>query len=205
MNTSPLIITISRQLGSGGAYIGKQLSKRLDIAYVDREIITQTAKKISVLEAEVESRDEKMTSFWEAVLQQYRYGFQDAFVPPSIYIPTDYDLFDAEAQVIERISKEYSAVIIGRCGSFILREHPNHLSVFLHADVEFRRARVQEIYNISGKNADKMIVQYDEQRQRYHHKLTGKDWTDARQYNLSIDTGKIGFEKSLEIILNYQL
>jgi len=129
--TGPFVITISRQLGSGGAYIGQQLAKKLNIFYADREIICHVAKKLSVLEEDLESRDEKIRSFWQSFLQLCAFA-SDAYLPPPMIVPTDRELFKAEAEIIEHISKERSAVIIGRCGAHILREHPNHVSIFLH-------------------------------------------------------------------------
>jgi cytidylate kinase len=201
--TSLLVITISRQLGSGGAFIGQKLARNLNIFYADREIITQVARQFSVLEEDLESCDEKKSSFWQSLIQSYGLGFQDAYKPPQIIVPPDIVLFNAQARIIEHITKERSAVILGRCGSYILREHPNHLSIFLHADIAFRRTRIQKIYNVTGKVAEKMILQSDKERSLYHQSFTGVDWTDARQYDFSINTGKIGLENSAELIIKY--
>jgi len=200
---SPFVITISRQLGSGGAYIGKKLAENLNIFYADREIINMAAKQLSVFEEDLQSRDEKVSSFWQSFLQSY------AFVNPYSYNtnpqinPTDKELFNAEKEVIEHIAKERSAIIIGRCGSHILREHPNHLSIFLHADLTFRKDRVQKLYNISKAAAREMITQKDKERTFYHNTFTGMEWSDARQYHISLDTGKLGLYKSMEVIMKY--
>ena len=201
--TSPLIITISRQLGSGGAYIGQKLAQKLDLFYADREIICQAAKQLSVLEEDLESCDEKVLSFWQSFLQLCTFCNPDVYTPPQVAVPTDRELFKAEAGIIERIAKERSAVIIGRCGSHILREHPNHVSIFLHSDITSRKGRIQKLYNVSENAAEKIITQSDAERSRHYHKLTGKEWTDTRQYHISIDTNKIGLDKSIELILKY--
>jgi CMP/dCMP kinase len=199
--SSPFVITISRQLGSGGAYLGQKLAKNLNIFYADREIIGQVAKQFSLLEGDLESRDEKISSFWQSYLQSYAFGAPDAYIPPYVIIPTDRELFNAETKIIEHIAKERSAVIIGRCSSHILREHPNHLSVFLHAEITFRINRIQKLYNVSAEVAEKMIVQSDKERALYNHTFTGKDWIDVRQFDISLDTSKIGLDKSFELIL----
>jgi cytidylate kinase len=200
---SQIVITISRQLGSGGAYIGQQLAKKLNILYLDREIIRLAAEKLSVLEDELEPRDERILSFWQSVFQFSGYGGPDVYIPPRIFVPTDRELFEAEAEVIKHIAKDRSAVIIGRCGSHVLRACPNHTSIFLHADIDFRKKRIEELYNVSQEEASKMIAKSDSERTRYHHKLTGKEWTDARQYDFSIDTSKIGVDYGLQLILQY--
>jgi cytidylate kinase len=201
--TSPFVITISRQLGSGGAYVGQQLANNLNIFYADREIISQAAKQLSVLEEALESRNGKIISFWQSFLHLCTF-IADPYTPPQIIIaPTDRELFKVETEIIERIAKERSAVIIGRCGSHILCEHPNHVSIFLHGDITFRKGRIQKLYNVSEEVAGKMIVQNDKERAYYNHTFTGKEWTDARQYDLSIDTSKIGIDESVELILKY--
>jgi cytidylate kinase len=200
--TSPFIITISRQLGSGGAYVGQQLAKKLNVFYADREIIGQAAKKLSVLEEDLESRDEKTLSFWQSFIQSFAIA-PDIYIPPQIIIPADSELFKTESEIIARIAKERSAVIIGRCGSYILREHPNHVSIFLHGDITFRKGRIQKLYNLSEEIAGKMIIQNDKERAHYNHTFTGKEWTDARQYDISIDTSKTGVDKTVEFILKY--
>jgi cytidylate kinase len=201
--TSPLVITISRQLGSGGTYIGQQLAKHLNIFYADREIIRQAAKKLSVLEENLESRDGKIISFWQSFLHLYTF-VADPYTPPQRFIePTDRELFKVEAEIIERIAKESSAIIIGRCGYHILCEHPNHISIFLHGDITFRIGRIQKLYNVSEEVAGKMIFQNDKERAYYNYKFTGKEWTDARQFDLSIDTCRIGLDESIELILKY--
>ena len=201
-NSLPLVITISRQLGSGGAYVGQQLAKKLDVFYADREIIRQAAEELLVFKEDIESRDEKILSFWKSFLRSCAVA-PDAYVPPQIIAPSDCELFKTESEIIARIAKERSAVIIGRCGSYILREHPNHVSIFLYGDMPFRKQRIQKMYNVSVEIAEKMLAKNDEERARYNHTFTGKEWTDARQYDISIDTSKIGIEKSIELIMNY--
>ena len=200
---SPFVITISRQLGSGGARVGQQLAKHLNIFYADREIISEASKQLKILEEELESHDEKISSFWQSFLKLYAYGTPDAFVPPKLLGPTDRELFEIQSAIIKRIAQGRSAVIIGRCGSYILRKHPNHVSIFLHGDIAFRKDNVQKMFNVSGKEAEKMITQNDKERALYYQTFTGREWTDVRQYDLAIDTSKIGIDKSVDLILKY--
>jgi len=198
-DTAPFVITISRELGSGGAYIGRQLAKKLDVFYADREIIGQAARKLSVLQEDVAAREEKILSFWQLFIQSFAIA-PDVYVPPQIAAPTDRELFKTESEIIARIARERSAVIIGRCGYHVLREHPNHVSIFLHGNVNFRKDRIRKLYNVSSDAAQKLIVQSDAARTLYNSKFTGKEWTDARQYNLAIDTSKTGVDKTVELI-----
>lgn len=200
---APLVITISRQLGSGGAYIGQQLAKGLDIGYWDREIISQAARQLSVLEEDLEARDEKIPSFWQNFLQLGGFSSFDLYIPPQIYMLNDWNLYKVEAEIIKRIGCEQSAIIIGRCGSYVLRDHPNHVSIFLHASREFRRERLHYLYQVSLEEAGKMIAQSDKDRARYHQAITSKEWNDARQYDLAIDTGQLGVDNAVLLIRKY--
>ena len=196
---SHTIITISRQIGSGGAFIGQKLAKELGMSYVDREIITQAAKEFSLLEEDLESLVEKSPSFWQCFFQSSICS-PDVYLPPQVFVPTEEAIFKVETQIIKRIAKDRSAIIIGRCGSHILRDNPNHLSIFLHADADFRKKRIEELYKISGKEAVKMMEQSDGERARYHQLLVEKQWSDAVQYDLCINTSKIGIESAIALI-----
>jgi cytidylate kinase len=201
-NASPLVITISRQLGSGGGYIGQQLAKRLDIFYADREIISLAAQHFSMLEKDLASRDEKKLSFWQSFIRTYA-AAPDAYVKPQTLPPSDHELFKTESEIILRIARERPAVIIGRCGEHILRSHPNCVSIFLHADRAFRKDRVMKLYNETEEAAGKIIARSDKERALYHRAVTGQEWTDAGRYHLSLATDKIGVDRCVEFILHY--
>lgn len=200
---SPFVITISRLLGCGGAYIGQQLAKQLDIFCADREIICQAAQELSVLDKDIEDRDEKILTFWQSFLQFYASCAPELYVPPPIISLSDHDLIATEAKIIKHIADGRSAVIIGRCGSFVLRDHTNHMSIFLYADIAYRKDRVQKLYNVSAKAAEEMIAQSDKDRAVYCHAVTARNWTDAVQYDLCLNTGKVELDKCVELILRF--
>ena len=202
--TKKFSITISRQLGSGGAYIGQQLAKQLDIFYADREIIDRVARQYAILEEDVAQNDEKIFSFWESFLQLNAVS-TDLYVPPKLLSPTDKELFQVEAEIIEHIVNERSAVIIGRCGSYILRDYPNNIKVFLYGDLESRITRIQNLYQVTEDAAESLIEHSDKDRARYCRIVTSKewDWNDSRNYDLCFDTGKLGVDKCVDFILDY--
>jgi cytidylate kinase len=200
--SKPYVITISRQIGSGGAYIGQQLAKKLNIYYADREILTKAAHKLAVLDKDLEERDEKLQSFWESFFQLNSYA-TDAYLNPILIKPSSYELFHTESEIIKHIANEQSAVIIGRVGFHTLREHTNRVSVFLHADIAFRSKRIQELNQISEKVALGMIEKVDKERAQFVEEFTGKKWADARQFDLCINTGKIGLDRSADLIIHY--
>ena len=202
--TNKFAITISRQLGSGGAYIGQQLAKKLNIFYADRDIIDKVAKQFAILEEDVASNDEKILSFWESFLQ-FNTMATDLYVPPKLLSPTDRELFQAEAEIIKHIADEKPAVIIGRCGSYILYNHPNTVKIFLHGDIASRKKRIKKLYHVSEVAAEDMIDQSDKERARYCRIVTDKkwEWNDSRHYDLTIDTSKLDVDKCVDFILDY--
>lgn len=198
-----LVITISRELGSGGAYIGQQLAQKLNMYYADHGIIAKAAEQLSAVIEEVASQDEKTETFWKS-FWLYSGVSPDAYMPtPRKFSPTSFDVFNAEANVIKRIAKDRPSVIIGRCGFHVLRDHLNCVRIFLHGNADFRARRIQEQYHISKAEAEKMIAQSDKERTHYIGTFTGKKWSDAKQYDLCIDTSKIGVDKSADLILKY--
>ena len=199
--TSPCVITISRQLGSGGAYLGQRLAQCLKFSYLDHEILHQAAEELKIPVEHLAVRDEKVTSNWQSVLQSFAYANSWTYAPPSLDILNDKDLYNVESDIITRITNQCSAVIVGRGGHYVLRNHPRCLNIFLHADIKFRQQRVEQVYNVSGQKALKLMNSVDQERARYLKALTGQDWLDARQYHLSLDTGVLGLEKSETIIL----
>jgi len=199
--TSPCVITISRQLGSGGAYLGQRLAQSLKFLYLDHEIVHQAAEELKIPVEHLAVRDEKVTSNWQSVLQSFAYSTSWTYAPPSLNILNDTDFYNVESDIITKIAKQCSAVIVGRAGHYVLRDNPGCLNIFLHADVKFRQHRVEEVYHVSQEQALKLMNSVDRERARYLKMLTGQDWLDARQYHLSLDTGLLGMEKSEAIIL----
>lgn len=198
---TPFVITISRQLGSGGSYLGQKLASRFGILYADRDILRQAAKSLNVSSEVAEPSDEKVTPVWLSLLRSFEKGQPElCYVPPANLPPNDDEFHIAESSVIRQIAKSWSSVIIGRGGYHLLRGNPWHFAVFLHADVDFRSKRIQEIHGSSPESAIKLVEKNDQDRKRYHRIVFGSDWTDTRQYHLSIDTSSIGFDTAEEII-----
>ena len=209
-NESPLVITISRQLGSGGALLGQKLAEKLGMLYLDQKIIKEVAEKLGVLTEDIEWRDERIISEWRSVIKllasvqpKISYPMFEMAVPNVPVTLSNKELFEAESEIISRVAKEKPAVIIGRCGSYILRNHPKHVSIFLHANIEFRKQNVQEYYGVSDKDAAQIIESADKYRIRYIHEFTGCDMNDARQYHLSIDAGVLGLDGAVNLVSEY--
>ncbi|MBU3217887.1 cytidylate kinase-like family protein [Clostridium estertheticum] len=201
MNKSNIIITIDRQSGSGGKEIGERLNEKLKFSYYDDEIVREAAKDLQTSVEEIEPYDEKQDGIWKNILSYSEHGNLSSF--SDVEIITDDKAHKAESNIIIKIANEKPAVIIGRAASYILRNHPRHVSIFLHADVDYRKKRTRESNNISGDEAEHLNEKIDKQRLKYYKVFTGTDMYNACGYDLSIDTSKLGIEKSEILIMEY--
>jgi CMP/dCMP kinase len=196
----PYIITISHQIGSGGATIGQKLSERLGIPFIDREILKQVSQKLHLAEAELEGREERLSSFWQSFGRIVEMTDPAYSLTADHYIPTDRELFQIESETILRIAKNSQAIFIGRCGRYILREHPCRFSLLVHAERLPRIQRLCALYHISPQEADAMIEANDRERSAYIRTFTKQDWLDARLYDLCLNTSSTGFDQAFEIV-----
>jgi cytidylate kinase len=198
-----VVITISRQMGSGGAYLGQRVANRLGFRYVDRDILKRATGYLRESEENLAFREERVSGFLENLLKGFIYGSPEtAYVPPSIRPVYDVELFNTEAGIIESIAEQHNAVIVGRAGFHVLKDHPGLVSVFLHAPEDFRLRRVSQAYNLSSPDeAATLIMQSDTQRRRFIKTIAGVDWTDARCYDLCINTGAAGLAAAEEMIV----
>lgn len=204
-STMPVIITISHQFGSGAAEIGQQLSEALGFQYLDRELIVRAAQKLGVLEDALLSRDERTASTFETFLRAYSFT-ESLYIETestSIDLLSDEEIFKAESDIIEGISKDRSSVILGRCASFILRKHPRHISLYLHGDINDRAARTAERFNLSASEALKLVQTRDKDRLHYIQKFSKEDLYNANLYDLSFNTSRIKPAECVALILDY--
>ena len=196
-----IVITIARDLGSGGSYIGKLVANRLGYAYLDREILQMAAKELGVAEAELQDRKERLQGFWEKLLSVFAIGAVDGVYTPPPRFVSDEHLRDCERRLIRELAVKGPCVVLGHGGFHLLRGQVRLLNVFVHAPVRFRIERVMSIYHARNKaEALEMIQRSDRERERYVRFFSGVDRTDARNYHLSIDTSVVDFAKATEMI-----
>jgi cytidylate kinase len=114
---------------------------------------------------------------------------------------TSRELFKAQAEAIRMIAAEESCIIIGRCGFDIFRNHPNALKIFIHSSLDCRKRRIAEKYDLDEQAAAAMVVDNDYSRELYTKTFTGSDWTDARNYDISLDVRKFGVNGAVDFLM----
>jgi cytidylate kinase len=203
MRSMPTVVAISRQFGSGGAWVGRAVAQQLGYRYADREILAEAALALQADAGDMEPLEERVTGWWERLASMFAQGAVDApFTPPVLPRVTDTQLFAVERQIIEGIASHGGAVIVGRGAAHILRDRTRITRVFLHAPLEARLALAMKEYGFSSREAALAVLQAsDGHRRRFAHALTGRDWYDATQYGLCLDTDAIGLERAVEIII----
>lgn len=202
MNTRAMVITISRQAASGGAYIGHLLAHTLDYQYVEREVLHQAARRLGMEIGELAVVEERKTSFMENLIKGFSFGAPEAaYLPPSRRPVYDHELFKTETAIIKTIASKYNAVIVGHGGYSILKDRPGAVHVFIHAPLEFRIKRLQTFHNISSDAASEEIEELDSRRLKFLKTMTGTDWNDARNYHLAIDAQATGFDRAQRMII----
>ncbi|MGN1146570.1 MAG: AAA family ATPase [Acetatifactor sp.] len=197
-----IVITIARQYGSGGKTVGEMLAKKLNIHYYDKELMKLASDDSGINEALFVNADEKIKS--TRLFHIAKSAYSGELIPPESddFTSTD-NLFNYQAKIIRRLAEEEPCVIIGRCADYVLKEYDNVLSVFVHAPMDFCMEQAAKKHSMSAKELEKFIIKTDKHRAEYYKYHTGREWTDARNYDLCLDSSKLGFERCVEEIIAY--
>jgi len=194
------VITINRELGSGGRTIGDQLAHRLGVPFYDKAVILALKEKYELTTEEIERLKGQKHNWWADLKRSFK------IIPSSTAIPdfliTD-DLFETEKEILKGIAADESCVIAGRSGFFVLRDHPNHLSILIQARIEERIKRLVEKRGISAKEAEKIIKEVDAARESYVNKYTGTSRYDTRNYDLVFNVEDHTEDEIVDLIMLY--
>ncbi len=171
-----LVVTISRQFGSGGSIIGRRLAEKMGIPFYDKEVNELTAE-ISGYAEHVVAMEENSTPMPAGL---YLNGH---------YLPISHQIFMAQSESIERLAAKGSCVIIGRCAEYVLRNKAQLINVFVYADREIRIARIMKDYHFSREKAIQMLDEYDHARSEYHDYFTKIQWGKMEYYDIALNSG----------------
>ncbi|MDR1680929.1 MAG: cytidylate kinase-like family protein [Prevotellaceae bacterium] len=191
------IITIGRQLGSGGKYVGEQLALRLGIPCYDKELINLASRESGLDKAFFEKADEKSRF---SVCGHF-FGLHSGYMTGSTgnYLCNE-ALFKIQSDVIRKLAGESSCIFVGRCADYILRDHRHCLKVFICADLPDRLERLMHERHLSEKDARLLLDQSDKKRAGYYNYYTNKIWGMASSYDLCLNSSAFGFEELVRMI-----
>ena len=197
-----VVVTIGREYGSGGHEIGMKLAKELGVRCYDKELLKLASKESGICEELFSNHDEKPTNslLYSLVMDTYSLGYSS---PTFVDMPINHKVFLALFDAIKHLAEKENCVIVGRCADYILRDCPDLVSVFVHANSDFRAARVAEEYRVSESKARDMLVKTDKKRASYYNFQSEKKWGMASSYNLSVESSALGIEGSVELIADY--
>ena len=197
-----VVITIGRQFGSGGRYVGRLLAEKLGVPFYDKELLSEAAKNSGICEEIFEEHDEKPT---RSLLFSLVTGMQSHMAAGNFYMdmPLNHKIFLAQFDAIRRIAGEGSCVIVGRCADYVLRENPDAVSIFVKGDMESKIARAVKYYGIEEDKAEERIRKADKQRASYYNYYATATWGDVDNYDLVVDTGVLGVEGAVELICKF--
>ena len=187
------IITISREFGSGGRFIGEEVAKKLGIKYYDKEIIGQIAKESGLAPEYIKENAE---------LSPKKGIFAYAFTGRDITGKSVEDMvYEAQRKVILELAGKEPCVIVGRNADYILKDRDDVLNVFIHGDMPEKTQRIRGLYNVEEKEAVKMMADTDKRRMTNYNFYTEQKWGKASNYTLCLNSSQLGYDKCESIII----
>lgn len=185
------VITIGREYGSGGRFIGKMVAEKLGISFYDNELLTKAAENSGLSETVFKHYDEKKEGFIGANVGLYSY---DMSLGQKVFL--------AQFDAIKHIADNESCVIVGRCADYVLKDYPNVASIFICAPMEDKIKRSVEYYGLNEKDAEKIINKKNKLKKGYYNFYTDRDWGKASNYDLCINS-KYGIDETVDAIVQY--
>ncbi len=183
-----IVITISREYGSGGRYVGRLIADILGIKLYDKDFISKLAAETGLSEEYIESNEQKRDSL-DVLNNGYYYGLNNAD-----------ELFIKESNLIKDVASKESCVIIGKCADFILKDRKNVVKIFVYSNMEDKIKRATEFYGFDKDKAEKEIKRIDKLRANHYKHYTDKDWSNHSNYDICINSDTLGVEKSAELL-----
>ncbi len=196
------VITIGRGYGSGGRTIGKMLSEVLGIPYYDRDLLRLASDDSGINEQLFAKADEKIKK--SLLFKIASNVYKGELIPPDSddFVSND-NLFNYQAKIIKELASTETCIIIGRCADFVLKDYPNLVRLFVHAPLQDCIKTMVDLTGKSEKEAEKQILAIDKHRAEYYKYYTGREWENAKHYDLCLNSSKLGFDKCVEIVKSY--
>ena len=195
---SSYVISISREFGSGGRLIGKQLAARLGIPCYDSELIQKIAEESGLAESYILESGEYACSTSSFLFN----WVMNAEGARSGSLPISDQLYIIQHNIIKDLAEHERCVIVGRCADYILRDRTDCLHTFFHADNAFRADRIVRLYGERPEKPEKRLKEKDDKRRAYYRHYTGHQWGLAENYDICLDSGRLGIDQCVDILVN---
>ena len=190
------IITVSRQFGSGGRSIAKEVAAALGYDYYDSELVEKVAEETGFDPSYIADAGEYAPG--RSILS-YAFGNAVSHNAGNHLNASDY-LWAAQSRIINELAEKGNCVIVGRCADFILRDRDDCLNVFIHADRDYKAKRIVELYGVRDKSPFRRLEEKDRKRAANYKYFTGREWGNTENYHISLDSSKLGSELCVRII-----
>jgi cytidylate kinase len=198
------VITINRELGSGGRTIGRLLSEKLGVPFYDKAVIDGLTQKFGLSPERIEEIKAQKKSWWNDINTYYQTLVNSANMPMEAEVKLDNaSMFETEQHILQELATHSSCVVAGRTGFMVFREWPNHLNVFIQASMPHRIQRVMRRQNVSEQEARDIIAKMDTTRETYIKKYEDTSRYDTRNYQLVISMDDLSEDDAAEIIMDY--
>lgn len=198
------VITIARGFGSGGKEIGNAVAKRLGIQCYEKRILTMASEFSGLNEKFFFDIDEKLRGSYLHKKMKDMLDYSVVPNPASKEFVSDESIYQLQAYIIRELANSESCVIVGKCANKILQEWSNVISIYIEAPRENCRQSIMEKMQVSAKEADRLIAKTDKYRAEYYKYYTGGDyWTNPTSYDLTINTGRVGRQRAVDLIMDY--
>jgi len=203
------VITINRELGSGGRTVGRKLAEKLGVKFYDKALIKGLQEKFNLTVGEIEKLKGEKKNWWTEFMHmmQVGSGMDSNFLLPHKGSAADQldtkEIFEAETMILQDIAIQESCVIAGRSGFHVFRAHPNHLSILIQASMPFRVARLVNKHQKTEKEARQIIAAVDEARENYVKEFTKTSRYDTRNYQLVISADDKTEDEIVDLIIKY--
>lgn len=198
------VITINREVGTGGRTVGRKLAEKLGVKYCDKAVIDGLTQKFGLSPERIEEIKAQKKSWWNDINNYYQTLVSSASMPMEAEVKLDNaSMFETEKQILQNLAAHESCVVAGRTGFMVFREWPNHLNVFIQASMAYRIQRVMRRQKVSEQEARDIIAKMDATREAYIKKYEDTSRYDTRNYQLVISMDDLSEDDAAEIILDY--
>ena len=198
------VITINREVGTGGRTVGRKLAEKLGVKYCDKAIVEGLTKKFGLSIERIEEIKAQKKSWWKDINNYYQTLVNSASQPMDAQVKLDNaTIFETEKRILQELAAQSSCVVAGRTGFMVFRKWPNHLNIFIQASMEYRVKRIMKKNNVSDEEARRIIMKLDTDRETYIKKYEDTSRYDTRNYQLVISMDELGEDDAVEVIMNY--